>query len=215
MIRSSRGRILRRLMIGGVALLAPVLAGCEAGNGAPVLQFHPAANGAEGTADSLSISNAFILGGSGNQAVPQGGSASLFLSVYNNGGTADKLLGVDATGTAKSVQLTGGSIAIAAQNATDLEGPQPKVVLRGLSKALTAGTVVEVLFSFQNAGSVELAVPVEARSTYYSSFSPPAPAPTPTATKRVKVGATSPAGATATPSTGAASTSPSASASAP
>jgi copper(I)-binding protein len=212
-IRSSRGRILRRLMIGGVALLAPVLAGCEAGNGAPVLEFHPAANGAEGTADSLSVSDAFILGGSGNQAVPKGGSASLFLSVYNNGGTADKLLGIDATGTAKSVQLTGGSITIAAQNSTDLEGPQPKIVLRGLSKALTAGSTVEVLLSFQNAGSLELAVPVEARSTYDSSFSPPAPAPS--ATKRVKVGATSPASATVTPSTGTGSPSPSASASAP
>jgi copper(I)-binding protein len=213
-IRSSRGRILRRLMIGGVALLAPVLAGCEAGNGAPVLQFHPAANGAAGTADSLSVSDAFILGGPDNQSVPKGGSASLFLSVYNNGGTADKLLGIDATGTAKSVQLTGGSITIAAQNLTDLEGPQPKLVLRGLSKALTAGSTVEVLLSFQNAGSLELAVPVEARSTYYSSFSPPAPAPT--ATKRVKVGATSPAtSATATPGTGTGSPSPSASASAP
>jgi copper(I)-binding protein len=212
-IRSSRGRILRRLMIGGVALLAPVLAGCEAGNGAPVLQFHPAANGAAGTADSLSVSDAFILGGPGNQSVPKGGSASLFLSVYNNGGTADKLLGIDATGTAKSVQLTGGSITIAAQNSTDLEGPQPKIVLRGLSKALAAGSTVEVLLSFQNAGSLELAVPVEARSTYYSSFSPPAPAPS--ATKRVKVGATSPASATVTPGTGTGSPSPSASASAP
>jgi hypothetical protein len=82
----------------------------------------------------------------------------------------------------------------------DLEGPQPKVVLRNLSKKLTAGTTVEVLLSFQNSGSVELSVPVEARSTYYSSFSPPAPAPS--ATKRVNVGATSPASISASPNTG-------------
>lgn len=200
MIRSSRGRLLRRVMIGGVALLAPILAGCEAGNDAPVLEFHPAANGAQGSAGSLTVSDVFILGGANGQAVPAGGSASMFLSVYNGGPTADKLVGVDTAGTAKSVQLTGGSIAIPAQNMADLEGPQPKVVLRNLSKQLTAGSTVEVLLSFQNAGSVELSVPVEARSTYYSSFSPPAPAPS--ASKRVKVGATSPASVGASPNTG-------------
>ena len=204
MIRSSRGRLLRRLMIGGVALLAPVLAGCEAGNGAPVLQYHPAANGAEGSTDALTVSDVFILGGPDSQPVPAGGSASMFLSIYNGGSTADKLLGVETAGTAKSVQLTGESIAIPAGNMTDLEGPQPKVVLRGLSKKLTAGSTVEVLLSFQNAGSVELAVPVEARDTYYASFSPPAPSPA--ATKQVKAGATSPAGATGTPGTGATGT---------
>jgi copper(I)-binding protein len=199
-IRTSRGRLLRRVMIGGVALLAPVLAGCEAGNGAPVLEFHPAANGAAGSAGPLTVSDAFILGGADNQPVPAGSSASMFLSVYNGGSAADKLVGVDTAGVAKSVQLTGGSIAVPAQGMADLEGPQPKVVLRNLSKKLTAGTTVEVLLSFQNSGSVELSVPVEARSTYYSSYSPPAP--TPSATKRIKVGATSPASVSASPNAG-------------
>jgi copper(I)-binding protein len=199
-IRTSRGRLLRRVMIGGVALLAPVLAGCEAGNGAPVLEFHPAANGAAGSAGALTVSDVFILGGANGQPVPAGGSASMFLSVYNGGSAADKLVGVDTAGTAKSVQLTGGSIPVPAQSMADLEGPQPKVVLRNLSKQLTAGTTVEVLLSFQNSGSVELSVPVEARSTYYSSFSPPAPAPS--ATKRVNIGATSPASISASPNTG-------------
>jgi copper(I)-binding protein len=199
-IRTSRGRLLRRVMIGGVALLAPILAGCEAGNGAPVLEFHPAANGAAGSAGALTVSDVFILGGANGQPVPAGGSASMFLSVYNGGSAADKLVGVDTAGAAKSVQLTGGSIPVPAQSMADLEGPQPKVVLRNLSKKLTAGTTVEVLLSFQNSGSVELSVPVEARSTYYSSFSPPAPAPS--ATKRVNVGTTSPASISASPNTG-------------
>jgi copper(I)-binding protein len=199
-IRSSYGSTLRRLMIGGVALLVPVLAGCEAGNGAPVLQFHPAANGAQGTTDSVTISDAFILGGTASQPLQAGSSASMFLSVYNGGDSADKLVGIDATGSAKSVQLSGGSIAIPAQDSTDLEGPMPKVVLRGLTKALNGGTTVKVLLSFENAGSVELTVPVEPRTTYYSSFSPPAP--TPSATKSAKAGATG----TATPGTSASAT---------
>ena len=195
MIRSSHGsKLLRRLIIGGVALLIPALAGCEAGNGAPVLAFHPAANGAYGTADSVSLSDVFILGGPDSQPLPAGSSASVFLSVYNGGNSADKLISIDASGTAKSVQLSGGSIAIPARGMTDLEGPLPKVVLRGLSKALSGGQTVNLLLTFQNAGSVELAVPVEARTSYYSSYSPPAPTPSPAST-----GATPSTSASATP----------------
>jgi copper(I)-binding protein len=203
-IRSSYGRTLRRLMIGGVALLVPVLAGCEAGNGAPVLQFHPAANGAQGTTDSVTISDAFILGGSDSQPLKAGSSASMFLSVYNGGNSADKLVGIDATGSAKSVQLSGGSIPVPAQNTATLEGPRPKVVLRGLTKALNGGTTVNVLLSFENAGSVELTVPVESRTTYYSSFSPPAPTPSATkATGTATPGTSASATVTPTPTTSA------------
>ena len=201
MIRSSHGsKLLRRLMIGGVALVVPILAGCEAGNNSPELEFHPAAGGAYGSADAVTVSDAFILGGPGSTPLAKGSSAGMFLSVYNGGDSADKLISVDATSVAKSVQLTGGSIAVPGQSSADLSGPKPKVVLRNLSKPLTSGQTVTVLLTFSNAGSVELSVPVEARTTYYSTFSPPAPVPSPT--KRVSVGATSPAG-TATPSTSA------------
>jgi copper(I)-binding protein len=200
-IRSSHGsKLLRRLMIGGVALVVPILAGCEAGNNAPELEFHPAAGGAYGSADAVTVSDAFILGGRGRAPLAKGSSASMFLSVYNGGDSADKLISVDAASVAKSVQLAGGSIAVPGQSSADLSGPEPKVVLRNLSKPLTSGQTVTVLLTFSNAGSVELSVPVEDRTTYYSTFSPPAPVPS--ATKRVSVGATSPAG-TATPSTSA------------
>jgi copper(I)-binding protein len=200
-IRSRHGsKLLRRLMIGGVALVVPILAGCEAGDNSPVLEFHPAAGGAYGSADAVTVSNAFILGGQDSAPLAKGSSAGMFLSVYNGGDSADKLISVDATSVAKSVQLTGGSIAVPGQSSADLSGPKPKVVLRNLSKALTSGQTVTVLLTFANSGSVELAVPVEARTTYYSTFSPPVPVPS--ATKRVSVGATSPAG-TATPTTSA------------
>jgi copper(I)-binding protein len=200
-IRSSHGsKLLRRLMIGGVALVVPILAGCEAGNNAPELEFHPAAGGAYGSADAVTVSDAFILGGRGRAPLAKGSSASMFLSVYNGGDSADKLISVDAASVAKSVQLDGGSIPVPGQSSADLSGPKPKVVLRNLSKPLTSGQTVTVLLTFSNAGSVELSVPVEDRTTYYSTFSPPAPVPS--ATKRVSVGATSPAG-TATPSTSA------------
>jgi copper(I)-binding protein len=208
-IRSRHGsKLLRRLMIGGVALVVPVLAGCEAGNNSPVLDFHPAANGAYGTADAVTVSDAFILGGQDNQSLAKGASAGMFLSVYNGGDSADKLISVDATGTAKSVELAGGSIPVPGNGSADLEGPKPKVVLRNLSAALTGGQTVTVLLTFQNSGSVELSVPVENRTTFYSTYSPPAPLPSPT--KTAKPGASSSAG-TATPgasSSGAATATP-------
>jgi copper(I)-binding protein len=207
-IRSSHGsKLLRRLMIGGVALVVPVLAGCEAGDNSPVLEFHPAAAGAYGTADAVTISNAFILGGKSGQTLAKGSSASMFLSVYNGNGSADKLVGVDATGTAKSVELTGGSVAVPAQGSADLEGPKPKVVLRNLSKALTSGQTVSILLTFANAGSVELTVPIEARTTQFETYSPPAPAPkattsaSPGASGTVTPGATSSSSSSSTSAT--------------
>ena len=92
MIRSSHGsKVLRRILIGALALLVPVLAGCEAGNNAPTLEFHPAANGAYGTADAVTVDNAFILGGRNNTLLASGSSASMFLYLYNGSGSADKL----------------------------------------------------------------------------------------------------------------------------
>jgi copper(I)-binding protein len=176
-IRSSRGRkLLRRLLVGAIAVLVPVLAGCEAGNNAPVLQFHPAANGAYGTVDAISIINAFTLGPTGNTPLPAGSSASFFLGLYNGGSQSDKLVSVSAPGSAASVQISGGPITLPAQQSTYLTGPVPKLVLKGLTRPLSGGQTINVVLTFQNAGSATLAVPVEPRSDYYATYSPPAAA---------------------------------------
>jgi copper(I)-binding protein len=209
-IRSSHGsKLLRRLLIGAAVLLVPVLAGCEAGDNAPTLQFHPAANGAYGTADAIGVDNAFILGAPDNSPLPRGSSAGMFLALYNGGNSADKLISVSAPGTATSVQVAGGSVTVPAQATADLTGQQPKVVLRGLTRALPSGPTVTVILTFQNAGAMTLTVPVEPRSGYYSTFSPPAPIITPS--RRATPGATG--SATVTPAPGA-SVQPSASPSA-
>ncbi len=125
MIRSSHGsKVLRRLLIGALALLIPVLAGCEAGNNAPTLEFHPAANGAYGTADPVTVDNAFILGGQNNTLLASGSSASMFLYLYNSSGSADKLTSVSAPGTATSVQITGGSVTVPAHGSSRPERPR-------------------------------------------------------------------------------------------
>ena len=125
MIRSSHGsKVLRRILIGAVTLLIPVLAGCEAGNNAPTLEFHPAANGAYGTADAVTVDNAFILGGRNNTLLASGSSASMFLYLYNDSGSADKLISVSAPGTATSVQITGGSVTVPANGSSRPERPR-------------------------------------------------------------------------------------------
>jgi copper(I)-binding protein len=181
-IRSSHGsKLLRRLLIGATVLVIPILAGCEAGNNAPVLQFHPAANGAYSSADSISIINAFILGGKNSTgSLPAGASAGMFLGLYNGGNQADKLVSVSAPGTAASVQVIGGPIALPGQQSVYLTGPAPKLVLKQLTHALAGGQTIDVAFTFANAGVVTLQVPVEPQSGYYATYSPPAAAATPT-----------------------------------
>ena len=195
MIRSSHGsKMLPRLLIGALALLIPVIAGCEAGDNAPTLEFHPAADGAYGTAGAVTVDNAFILGGRNSVLLAAGSSASMFLYLYNGSGSADKLTSVSAPGTAASVQITGGSVTLPANGAADLSGPEPQIVLHDLTSALPSGKTVTVDLTFQNAGELSLAVPVQAQTSYYSSYSPPPPRAT--SIKQAKPGATG----TATPS---------------
>ncbi|HWG02790.1 MAG TPA: copper chaperone PCu(A)C [Trebonia sp.] len=195
-IRASFGKTAARsTLIGGLALLAiPAVAGCEAGYNAPTLEFHSASAGAHTVVNGIAINDAFVLGAPSGSVVPTGSSASMFLGLFNNGTAADKLVAAAAPGTASSVTIKGGSVTIPAGGAADLSGPEPVVVLKGLTKSLTGGQAVKIVLQFASAGQVKFNVPVMPRSFYYSTYSPPAapatgkakasasPLPTPTAT---------------------------------
>jgi len=225
-IRASSGKTRAgRLLLGAgvLALLIPAVAGCEAGDNAPTLEFHAASAGAQTVFNGISITNAFVLGAPSGSTVPSGSSASLFVSLYNSGSSSDTLLGVTAPGSAGSISLSGGSVVLPVNAApVNLTGPEPKVVLENLTKPLSGGTDIPVTFDFQHAGTVTLQVPVEPQSYYWSTYSSPAQAPTgaaavSTATATPLTSATpttAPSGtASATPS-GTASATPSGSASA-
>src|SRR6202012_2410686 len=93
--RSGKTRAGRLLLGAGVlALLIPAVAGCEAGENAPTLEFHAAASGAQTVFNGISITNAFVLGAPIGSTVPSGSSASLFVSLYNGGGSSDTLQSV-------------------------------------------------------------------------------------------------------------------------
>ena len=178
MIRSSHGthRLRRSLLIGALAALVPVTAGCEAGSAHQTLKWHEAGNGAYATAGQVKVINAFVLGPKLGGTLPAGSSASVFLSLYNGGASADKLVSVAAPGTAATVTVSGGQVAIPPQGAAYLTGPRPRIVLRHITAPLKGGATVHLVLSFANAGSLNITAPVQDRASYYSTYSPPAPA---------------------------------------
>jgi copper(I)-binding protein len=192
--------VARPLLIGALALLIPAAtAGCEAGLDAPTLQFHPASAGAHAVVNGISISNAFVLGAPSGSTLPPGSSAGVFLSLFNGGSDSDTLVSVSAPGSASGSHLSGGAVSLPAGSPVNLTGPQPSVVLSGLTRALDGGETIPLTLNFSHAGSVTLQVPVQPQSFYYSTYSPApstAPAATPTQVP------------TAAPSPGASGTSP-------
>jgi copper(I)-binding protein len=171
----------RRMLFGALAVLAPALAGCEAGFNAPTLEFHPAAFGAYAAKNGVSISNAFVLGPSLSGPAVAGGRAGAFFAVTAQNG--DKLVSASAPGTASAVQIAGGSVRVPAAATVTLTGPVPRVVLTGLANPLKAGALVTLNLTFAEAGTITMTVPVEPKAYEYATFSPP-PTPSPTATKK-------------------------------
>ncbi len=168
----------RRMLLGALAVLAPALAGCEAGYNAPTLEYHPAAFGAYATHDGITIDNLFVLGSPVGAELPPGGQAGVFLALEAQNG--DRLLAVSAPGTAPLVRIAGGAVNLPAQVPVDLTGPEPKVVLTGLASPLQGGATITLNFNFAKAGTVTLSVPVEPHTYDYATYSPP-PIPTPDA----------------------------------
>jgi len=183
------------MLFGALAVLAPALAGCEAGYNAPTLEYHQAAFGAYASKNGVSISNAFVLGPSPSGPEVAGGRAGVFLAITSQDG--DKLVSASAPGTATSVQILGGPVSVPAVGSADLTGPVPRVVLNGLANPLQGGELVKLNLTFAEAGTIAMTVPVQPKAYEYATFSPPA-TPSAAPAKKGKVKAPPP-GATASP----------------
>jgi copper(I)-binding protein len=184
----------RRMLFGALAVLAPALAGCEAGFNAPTLDYHQAAFGAYAMKNGVSISNAFVLGPSPSGPEVAGGRAGAFFAVTAQNG--DMLVSASAPGTASAVQIIGGSVRVPAAAPVTLTGPVPRVVLTGLANPLQGGDLVKLNLTFAEAGTIAMTVPVQPKAYEYATFSPPA-TPSPAATKKGKTKAKPPIGASA------------------
>jgi copper(I)-binding protein len=172
--KTAAGRLF--LGAGALALLMPAIAGCEAGNGAPTLEFHAASAGAQTIVNGIRITNVFVLGAPSGATLPAGSSASLFMSLFNDGANADSLVSASAAG-ASGVALEGGTVPLPSEIPVNLTGPTPSAVLTNLSKPLAAGGYVKLTLQFKNAGPVTLQVPVEPQSYDWATYSPAPSAP--------------------------------------
>ena len=186
--RSSRRgrRTLRRAAAVAAVAVVPALAGCEAGNNAPVFYWHPPTNGASATikegGGEIAIRNVFVLGAPPDATLPAGSSAGMFVGLVNTG-PRDRLVRITAPGAATSVTLPPGGVPLEQDQTALLTGPAPKLILTGLTRSLAGGDYVKVLLTFQNAGTVGLDLPVLSRSDAYATFSPaPTASPSPAAT---------------------------------
>jgi copper(I)-binding protein len=172
--KTAAGRLF--LGAGALALLMPAIAGCEAGNGAPTLEFHAASAGTQTIVNGIRITNVFVLGAPSGATLPAGSSASLFMSLFNDGANADTLVSATAAG-ASGVALDGGTVPLPSETPVNLTGPTPSAVLPNLSKPLASGGYVKVVLQFKNAGPVTLQVPVEPQSYDWATYSPAPSAP--------------------------------------
>ncbi len=204
MIRSGwRSTLVRRLALGAAAVLIPVLAGCEAGNNAPTVEFHYPTDTAGTVVGDISIRNVFVLGAPLGSSLHAGQSASLFLAIVNDG-APDRLQAISAPGSATSVSLPSGGVPVVDGHPVFLSGPKPQLVLTGLTRALTGGSSIKLQLTFQKAGLVTLVVPVMPRASHYQTYAPPqqsaiTPAPTVTVTPGTSVSPSTTPDASATP----------------
>ncbi|HXZ66243.1 MAG TPA: hypothetical protein VEH05_16005 [Streptosporangiaceae bacterium] len=178
MIRSRwAGALSHRLLLVAAVALIPAVAGCEAGNNAPTLDFHYPTDAAGTVVGSLSIRNVFILGAPLGSSLATGQSASLFLALVTTG-ASDKLISISAPGTASSVVLPAGGVPVVYGHPVLYAGPAPQIVLRGLTRTVTSGSAVTLVLNFEKAGPVRLMVPVMPRAAQYATLKPPLPAAT-------------------------------------
>jgi copper(I)-binding protein len=170
----------RRLALFAAVAVIPLLAGCEAGNNAPTLQFHyptdAAGYPAGSTTSNLAIRNVFVVGAPLGSNLAKGKSAGLFLALVNTGPT-DRLLKI-STPAASSVTLPAGGIKVTDGPPVLLTGPKPVLVLNDLTQPLAGGTDITLKLTFARAGVITLVVPVMAKAAHYVTYAPPQPSAT-------------------------------------
>lgn len=96
----------------GTFALAPLVSACAAGQ-------HPQSalptqldEGINASAQQVGLRNVFVLGADPGQRLIHGGDAAVYAYFVNHGGSPDKLLAVEAPGTAASAQVAGGGIVL-------------------------------------------------------------------------------------------------------
>ncbi|MEI7032251.1 copper chaperone PCu(A)C [Streptomyces pratensis] len=179
--RPCLGRRLRRAAyaLTCCGLLATMLAGCDSTSG----EYNPP--GANVRIGSMLIRYAHI-SEPPNGPWEAGDDAPLYVWLYNEGATADRLLGGETT-IARSVDVvTGegaprGPVAVPPGKLVALEEGRPHLLLRGLKERMRGGDYAWVTLRFERAGDVALQMHAQAPTyvdedaTDHPGLTPPSP----------------------------------------
>ncbi len=177
-------RLPRRVLApAGLALFAAMtlaVSGCAAGQYSQTADQVAAIDGANGTVGDIAVLNA-RLAPTVRENYPAGSNARVLLYISNAGFTADTLEGV-STSAATSVKITGDAT-LPPQTLADFAGETgTEVTLTGLVQEQPYGVSIPMTFSFANAGTIDLNVPIQLppeRSTNRETVNILPPHPTP------------------------------------
>jgi copper(I)-binding protein len=150
------------LAVSSLAVL-PLLAACDAGQQASTATESPDVIGVHGGVGDVVLDDVFI---DGSATVATGASIPLRGALTDDGPAADRLLSV-STPAAASVELLGangqpstGGIPIPAYGQVDAVHGSPQMLLVDVASPIGPVALVPVTFTFADAGSVTLDVPV-------------------------------------------------------
>lgn len=156
-------RLPRRVLApAGLALIAAMtlaVSGCAAGQYSQTADQVAAIDGANGTVGNIAVLNA-RLAPTARESYPAGSDARLLLHISNDGFTADTLESV-TTSAAQSVEINGDAT-IPPQTLADFAGlTGTEVVVTGFAAEQFYGVSIPMTFSFANAGSIDLNIPIQ------------------------------------------------------
>ena len=158
-IARPKRRVITRTTAAVFAAASLTLAGCGAGQYAQSVNQQAAILGANATIGNMSTLNV-RLAPTEQQKYPAGSNPRVLLSLSNDGINPDTLTSV-STPAAQSVQISGDPV-VPGQTLVDLSGDSgPKVTLNGLVQDVSYGVSIPMTFSFANAGSLTINVPIQ------------------------------------------------------
>lgn len=160
-------------------VLLPLLAACDSGQLASTAAESPDVAGVRGGVGDIVLDDVFI---DATGPVAADGSVPLRGALSDDGPAADRLLSVSTAVTA-SVELVGanaqpstGGIPIPAYGQVDAVQGNPQMFLVGVAAPIAPMVLVPVTFTFADAGSVTLDVPVSTSGGHAGLTGLPAPA---------------------------------------
>jgi len=162
------------------AAITLAVSGCAAGQDSQTADQVAAIDGANGTVGNIAVLNA-RLAPTVREDYPAGSSARLLLYISNEGLAADTLEAV-TTSAARSVEVSGSGL-LPPQTLSDFASVTgTEVVVTGFVDDQPYGVSIPMTFSFANAGSIDLNIPIQLpaeRSTDRETVDILPPHPTP------------------------------------